>query len=183
MDNKNSFTSSNLFLSSSLAQKLSSMFKENLDISGVIITKMDGTGKGGGALSACHITNSPVKFIGTGEKTEDFERFNSKRFVSQLLGMGDIETLLEKAKIAIDENKAKKLSEKLITGDFNLEDLYDQLNSMKKLGSISKIMNLIPGFSNLNIDKNTLSNQEDNMKKWKYAMDSMTTYEKKIPNR
>ncbi len=164
-----------------IAQKQAEMFKNELNISGVIITKMDGTGKGGGALSACSIVGAPVRFIGVGEKIEDFERFNSKKFVSQLLGMGDIETLLEKAQLAMDEEKAKDMGTRMMSGEFNLDDLYEQMKSMNKMGSMSKIIGLIPGLGGMNIDKNLLNQQEEKMKIWKYAMDSMTKKEKKNP--
>ena len=165
------------------AQKQAQMFKEELNISGVVITKMDGTGKGGGALSACSIVSAPVRFIGVGENIEDFERFNSQKFVSQLLGMGDIETLLEKAQLAMDEKKAKDMGSRMMSGEFNLDDLYSQLQSMKKMGSMSKIMGMIPGLGGMNIDKNMLNTQEEKMKYWKYAMDSMTKEEKKHPEK
>lgn len=164
------------------AQKQAHMFKEQLDISGVIITKMDGTGKGGGALSACSEVEAPVRFIGVGENVEDFERFNSERFVSQLLGMGDIESLLEKARLAIDEEKAKDMQEKFFTGEFDLNDLYEQMGAMKKMGSMSKIMNMIPGMGGMKIDKDMLGASEEKMKKWKFIMDSMTKYEKVHPS-
>jgi len=164
------------------AQKQAEMFKEKLDITGVIISKMDGTGKGGGALSACSVSEAYVKFIGIGEKIDDFERFNSERFVSQLLGMGDLESLLEKAKLAIDENSAQGMQERMMNGEFDLNDLYDQLKTMNKMGSMSKIMGMIPGLGGLNIDKSQMSIQEEKLKKWKFIMDSMTKYEKKNPS-
>lgn len=164
------------------AQRQAQTFKDNLSMTGVIITKMDGTGKGGGALSACSVVEAPVKFIGVGEKIEDFERFNSKRFVSQLLGMGDLESLLEKAQLAMDEKKAKDMHEKMMTGDFDLDDLYAQLQSMNKMGSLSKIMGMIPGLGGMNIDQSQLQVQEGKLKKWKFIMDSMTPYEKKNPS-
>ena len=164
------------------AQKQAEMFKEQLEISGVVITKMDGTGKGGGALSACAIAESPVRFIGVGEKIEDFERFHSEKFVSQLLGMGDIDTLLEKAKLAIDEKSAEKLQEKMMSGNFDLDDLKEQMKAMGKMGSFSKVLGMIPGMGGMNIDKNMLGAQEDKMKYWNFAMDSMTKYERKNPH-
>jgi len=163
------------------AQKQAEMFKEKLNISGVIITKLDGTGKGGGALSACSIVKAPVKFIGVGEKIEDLEKFNSKKFVSVLLGMGDIESLIEKAKLVIDEKKAKNMESRMREGQFNLDDLYEQMKAMKKMGSMSKLMNMIPGFSSMKIDKAMLGNQEGKMEKWRIAMDSMTRKEKENP--
>lgn len=163
------------------AQKQAEMFKKQVAITGVVITKMDGTGKGGGALSACSTVEAPVRFIGVGEGVEDFERFHSEKFVSQLLGMGDLETLLEKAKLAIDEDKARNMGEKMMSGEFDLYDLYDQMKAMGKMGSLSKVMGMIPGMSNLGIDKSQLGMQEEKMKKWKYMMDSMTDFEKKNP--
>jgi signal recognition particle subunit SRP54 len=132
-------------------------------------------------LSACSIVDAPVRFIGVGENTEDFERFNSEKFVSELLGMGNLEGLLEKAKLAIDSEKAESMGTRMMSGEFNLNDLYEQMGAMNKMGSMSKIMNLIPGMGNLNIDKNMLGAQEEKMKKWKFAMDSMTKYEKEFP--
>jgi signal recognition particle subunit SRP54 len=163
------------------AQRQAEAFKDNLNVTGVIITKMDGTGKGGGALSACSIVEAPVRFIGVGEKTEDFERFNSEKFVSQLLGMGDIDTLLEKAKLAIDEDKARGMADRMMKGNFDLDDLYEQMGAMKKMGSMSKIMGMMPGMGGLKIDKSQMENQESKMKKWKFIMDSMTKYEKRNP--
>lgn len=163
------------------AQRQAEMFKEELSISGVVITKMDGTGKGGGALSACSVVNAPVRFIGVGENIEDLERFNSKRFVSQLLGMGDIELLLEKAKISIDEDKAKNIQEKMMSGKFDLDDLCEQLEAMNKMGSMSKLMSMIPGLGGLNIDKSQMKVQEEKINKWKIMMLSMTKYERKNP--
>lgn len=163
------------------AQKQAQAFKDELEISGVVITKMDGTGKGGGALSACSIVEAPVRFIGVGEKIDDFEKFNSEKFVSQLLGMGDIETLLEKAKLAIDEDKARKIQDRMLGGEFDLDDLYEQLKAMKKMGSISKLMGMIPGMGGLKIDKSQMSVQEEKLKKWKFIMDSMTKHEKRNP--
>lgn len=164
------------------AQKQAEMFKEQLNISGVVITKMDGTGKGGGSLSVCSTVSAPVRFIGIGEKVEDFERFNSEKFVSQLLGMGDIESLLEKAKLAINEDKAKEMGTRMMSGEFNLEDLYEQMGAMKKMGSMSKIMGMIPGLGGMKIDKGMLDQQEGKIEKWKHMMDSMTKYEKHNPS-
>lgn len=163
------------------AQRQAEAFKDNLNVTGVIITKMDGTGKGGGALSACSIVEAPVRFIGVGEKVDDFERFNSEKFVSELLGMGDIETLLEKAKLAIDEEKARGMATRMMKGDFDLDDLYEQMGAMKKMGSMSKIMGMIPGMGGMKIDKSQMEMQEVKMQKWKHIMDSMTKYEKRHP--
>ena len=164
------------------AQKQASMFKEYMDISGVIVTKMDGTGKGGGALSACSAIQAPVRFIGVGENIQDLERFNSQNFVSELLGMGDIEGLLEKVKLAIDEKDQKNLEQKLMQGEFDLDDLAQQMKAMGKMGSMGKILNMIPGMGNLNISKDQLGAQEDKIQKWEVALTSMTVQERKDPS-
>ncbi len=156
-------------------------FHKALGITGIIITKLDGTAKGGGALSACAASEAPVKFIGTGEGLNDFELFNPKRFVSRLLGMGDLETLLEKAHEELDLNEVKDLGEKFFSGKFNLMDLYQQLQAVRKLGSFSKILNLIPGAGTIKLPKGMLDLQEDNVKKFKHLMDSMTKEELENP--
>ena len=156
-------------------------FHESCRITGIIITKLDGTAKGGGALIACSLTHAPVKFIGTGEKVGDFEEFNPEGFVSRLLGMGDLEALMEKASEAITEEKAEDLGKKFLKGDFNLIDLYEQMQAMKKMGPLSKIMGLIPGMSSVKIPKELIDVQEQKLEKWRYAMDSMTREELENP--
>jgi signal recognition particle subunit SRP54 len=164
------------------AQKQAQTFHEAANISGVIVTKMDGTAKGGGALSACAITDAPIKFIGVGEKMEDLESFNPKGFVGRLLGMGDIEALLEKAKEAITEEDAKDMEKKLLKGQFNLIDLYKQMESMSKMGPLGKVLEMIPGFGQLSLPKDMLKVQEGKLKKWKIAMNSMTKKELEEPD-
>ncbi len=164
------------------ARKQAEQFHKSCGITGVIITKMDGTAKGGGALTACVVTNAPVKFIGVGEKIQDFEEFDPERFVSRLLGFGDLESLLEKVKESINEEEAEDITKKFMQGKFNLIDLYEQMNAMKKMGPISKIMELIPGFSNVKLPKEALEVQQEKLEKWKIAMDSMTREELKNPD-
>ncbi|MCK4589340.1 MAG: signal recognition particle protein [Nanoarchaeota archaeon] len=164
------------------AQMQAEKFHETINVNGVIITRLDGTAKGGGALSACSVTDAPVKFIGVGEKLEEFELFNPKRFVGRLLGMGDIETLLEKAKEAMPEEQAEDLGQRFLKGDFTLIDLYEQMTAMKKMGSISKLMEMIPGFSKIKLPKEVLNVQEEKLKKWKICMDSMTKKELEEPS-
>lgn len=163
------------------AQKQAEQFHKSCNISGVIVTKMDGTAKAGGALSACAITKAPIKFIGLGEKPDDLEEFNPKGFVSRILGMGDLEALLEKTKDAFTEEQAKDMSKKMLKGDFNFLDLYEQLESMSKMGSLKKLVDLIPGMGNLNIPKDMLDVQEDKLKKWKFILQSMTKEELEDP--
>jgi signal recognition particle subunit SRP54 len=164
------------------AQKQAETFHSTCNITGVIITKLDGTAKGGGALSACSVTNAPVKFIGVGEKIDDIETFEPKRFVGRLLGMGDIQTLLEKAKDAITTEDAEDLSKKLMKGEFSLIDLYDQMDAMRKMGPIDKIMEMIPGMSQIKLPKDALKVQEEKLKKWKYIMQSCTKDELEDPD-
>ena len=135
------------------AQKQAEQFHQSCGITGVIATKMDGTAKAGGALSACAVTKAPIKFIGVGEKADDLETFNPKGFVSRLLGMGDLEALLEKAKEAITEEEAQDLGKKFLKGEFNLIDLYEQMQAMKKMGPLNKIAEMIPGFGQLKLPK------------------------------
>ena len=163
------------------AEKQAKQFHDSCHVTGVFVTKMDGTAKAGGALSACAVTGAPVKFIGVGEKIDDLEPFNPKGFVGRLLGMGDIEALLEKAQFAIEEEKAEKLGKKIIEGDFTFIDLYDQMEAMQKMGSLQKIIELIPGMGNLNIPKEMLNVQEDKLKKWKFILQSMTKKELENP--
>src|SRR3989344_66916 len=164
-----------------IAQKQAEQFNKSCGITGVVITKLDGTAKGGGALAASSATNAPIKFIGVGEKVDDIEEFNPKGFVGRILGMGDLEALLEKTKFAIDEDKAEDLGKKFLKGDFNFLDLYEQLQTMSKMGPLNKIIDLIPGFGNMNIPKEMLNVQDDKLKKWKHIMQSMTKRELEDP--
>ncbi|MEM4245435.1 MAG: signal recognition particle protein Srp54 [Candidatus Nanoarchaeia archaeon] len=164
------------------AQKQAEQFHESCRITGVVVTKMDGTAKAGGALSACAVTKAPIKFIGVGEKLDDLEEFNPKGFVSRLLGMGDLEALLEKAKHAMTEEQAKDLSKKMLKGDYNFLDLYEQMAAMKKMGPLSKVVDLIPGMGNLNIPKDMLQVQDEKLEKWKHIFNSCTKEELENPD-
>jgi signal recognition particle subunit SRP54 len=164
------------------AQKQAETFHSTVHVTGVVITRLDGTAKGGGALSACAVTGAPVLFIGVGEKVDEFERFDPKRFVSRLLGMGDIETLLEKAKEAIPSDRAEDLGKRMLKGDFNLLDLYEQMQALKKMGSLGKIMDMIPGMGKLKIPKEALDVQQEKLGLWRHAMDSMTQKELEEPD-
>jgi signal recognition particle subunit SRP54 len=164
------------------AQRQAQQFHDSVNITGVIATKMDGTAKAGGALSACAVTKSPIKFIGVGEKIDDFEQFNPQRFVGRLLGMGDIESLLEKAREAITEEKADDLSKRFVKGQFDLIDLYDQMKAMKSMGSLGKIMEMVPGFSQIKMPKEALQSQEGKLETWKHIMDSCTKKELEDPD-
>ncbi len=164
------------------AQTQAKAFHEAGAITGVVVTKMDGTAKGGGALSACSVTGAPIKFIGFGEKVDDFEQFNPKGFVGRLLGMGDLEALLEKAKEAISEEDAKDIEKKLLKGEFNLIDLYSQMEAMSKMGPLGKVLEMIPGLGSISLPKEALQVQEGKLQKWKFAMNSMTKGELEEPD-
>jgi signal recognition particle subunit SRP54 len=162
------------------AEKQARAFHENCNVTGVVITKLDGTAKGGGALIACSVTGAPVKFIGVGEKVDELEEFRPKGFVGRLLGMGDLEALLDKAKDAITEDQAEDLQKRFLKGDFNLIDLYQQMKAMKKMGPLSKVMDMIPGMGSA-IPKDMMKIQEEKLVKWKYVMDSCTKEELENP--
>lgn len=127
------------------AVNVAETFNNSLDVSGVILTKLDGDTRGGAALSIRHITEKPIKYIGVGEKMSDFEVFYPDRMASRILGMGDVLSLIEKAQQAFDDKEAKELSTKMLENDFTYEDYLTAMEQMKKLGSLSKIMEMIPG--------------------------------------
>ena len=127
------------------AVNVAESFNNTLDVSGVILTKLDGDTRGGAALSIRHITEKPIKYIGVGEKMSDFEVFYPDRMASRILGMGDVLSLIEKAQQAFDDNEAKELSAKMLENDFTYEDYLSAMEQMKKLGPLSKIMEMIPG--------------------------------------
>lgn len=156
-------------------------FHKSVFITGVLITKLDGTAKAGGALSACAVTGAPVKFIGIGEKIDDLEEFDPEGFVGRLLGMGDIKALLSKASEAMSQEQAEDLGRKFLKGEFNFLDLYEQMMAIRKMGPLSKIVELIPGMSNANIPKDMLNVQEGKLKKWKFIFQSMTREELENP--
>ncbi|HSE39833.1 MAG TPA: signal recognition particle protein, partial [Acidobacteriota bacterium] len=143
------------------AVKSGDAFNKALDLSGLILTKMDGDAKGGAALSIRMITQKPIKMVGTGEKVGDFEVFYPDRLASRILGMGDILSLIEKAEEAFDRKQAEKLEKKLRKEAFTLEDFRDQLLQIKKMGPISQILGMLPGVNsnmmkNMNMDENAL---------------------------
>jgi len=147
-------------------------FHEAIGITGVILTKLDGSARGGGAISAVAETGSPVVFIGTGERIDALEVFDADRFISRLLGMGDLQSLLEKAKEAMDEDRAKEI----LKGDFTLLDLREQIDAISKMGPLSGVMKMIPGMASLPIQADET---EDKMRTFRYIMDSMTDTERK----
>lgn len=163
------------------AKKQASTFKEAVNISGVIITKMDSTAKAGGALTACAEVKAPVVFIGTGEKPADLETFDPEAFLSRLLGMGDLKTLMEKIQSVVNKDQIEETQKRLQEGKFTLKDLQAQLESMEKLGSMDKIMGMIPGLGKAKIPDEALAQQQEKTKKWKHAINSMTKEEIEDP--
>lgn len=165
------------------AKKQAEDFKSALNISGVIITRMDSTAKAGGALTACAEvgTGGGVYYITTGEKVNDIEEFNPKKFLSRLLGMGDLENLIEKIKSITGAVGEKEMQKKLEEGKISLEDVIEQVKSMNQLGGFDKIKGMIPGLGKAKIPENALGTQEAKIKKWEHILKSMTTEEKNNP--
>jgi signal recognition particle subunit SRP54 len=163
------------------AKQQAQTFHDTASVTGVIISKLDGTAKGGGAITACAVTGAPVKFIGVGEKIDDFEEFRPKGFVGRLLGMGDLESLLEKAQEAFTREDAEEVGQRMLRGEFNLVDLYEQMQAMRKMGPLSKVMGMLPGMGNMQIPKEALEVQDAKLTQWRYIMDSMTRAELEEP--
>ena len=163
------------------AKKQAHEFKEAVNISGVVITRMDSTAKGGGALTACAETKASVYFITTGEKINDIEEFNPGAFLSRLLGMGDLESLIEKIKSITDKGKEEKIKKSLEEGKLSLDDVVEQVKSMNSLGGFEKIKSMIPGFSGAKIPENLLESQQEKVSKWEHILKSMTKDEKENP--
>ena len=158
------------------AKQQAAAFHEALGVSDVIVTKLDATAKGGGALTACSLTGAKVKFIAVGETPEDLQQYDPEKFVSRLLGFPDLAALLEKAKSVVDEKSAKKM----ITGDFTMDDFLTQLESMQKMGSMGQILEMA-GLGGMAAKKGNLKEHEAKMKRWKYAIQSMTAEERANP--
>jgi len=124
-------------------------FHQALEITGAVLTKLDGDARGGAALSVRHVTGVPIKFVGLGENITDLERFHPDRMVSRILGMGDVLTLIEKAEEAVDEKDARELEKKIRKNEFTLQDFRDQLRMLKKMGPLSNVVSMLPGMSHV----------------------------------
>jgi signal recognition particle subunit SRP54 len=155
-------------------------FDQAVHITGSILTKLDGDARGGAALSMKSVTQKPIKFMGVGEKLEDFEPFHPERMASRILGMGDVVSLVERAAEAVDEEDARKLEEKMRKGEFTLEDFLDQLRSMKKLGSLESILGLLPGGSEI-LKQTDMNKQERDFRRMEGMICSMTYEERRKP--
>ncbi|AFZ70721.1 signal recognition particle GTPase [Caldisphaera lagunensis DSM 15908] len=175
-----------LVLDSSIGQKafdLAKQFHETTPIGSIIVTKLDGTAKGGGVLSAIAATGARVKFIGTGEKIDELELFNPSKFVSRLLGLGDLDALLEKIKSVQDNINIEKLQEDLAKGKITMRTLYAQLKSLRKMGPFSKILQMLPTSSlPVQIKNEQLKIGEEKVDKWLHIIESMTYEELDNPD-
>ena len=155
-------------------------FHDAVGVTGVILTKMDGTAKGGGALSAVAQTRAPIVFIGTGEHLEDLDPFEPARFISRLLGMGDIQSLLEQAQESMTEEEALETTKKIMAGRFTLKEMYDQMEMLTKMGPLKKLVSMLPGIPGLT-DKIDVEESQQRLWKYRVIMDSMTETEMEDP--
>ena len=152
-------------------------FHKAVGLTGVILTKLDGSAKGGGALSAVAVSGAPILFIGTGEHLDELERFEPTRFVSRLLGMGDIQTLLERFEELSDKAAAETAAKNLMGGRFTLRDMRAQLASLGEMGPFSKLMSMIPGLGAAKVDEKQLDATQVRLKRFRTILDSMTAQE------
>ena len=162
------------------AVNVAQSFNEQLGLTGVVLTKLDGDTRGGAALSIRAVTNTPIKFVGLGEKMDALEAFHPERMASRILGMGDVLTLIEKAQATVDEEKAKELEQKMRTATFTLEDFLDQLGQVRKLGPLDELLKMMPGankikgLNNIQVDEKQIGHVEAIIR-------SMTKEEKNHP--
>jgi signal recognition particle subunit SRP54 len=152
-------------------------FHEAVDCTGIVLTKLDGDARGGAALSMKSISNVPIKFIGTGEKADEFDIFHPDRMASRILGMGDVVSLVEKAQETIDQGEAERMAEKMRKADFNLEDFLAQMQQVKKMGSLGSIMGMMPGMSGIEVG----DEEEKKMARTEAIIQSMTIQERRAP--
>jgi signal recognition particle subunit SRP54 len=158
-------------------------FHKAVGVTGVVLTKLDGSAKGGGALSAVSETKAPIVYVGTGEHLEDLEKFDPPRFISRLLGMGDLQTLLEKVQDVTDGEIAEDTAKKIMSGKFTLHDMYDQMKTLSSMGPLQKVMNLLPFnmTGGAKMPMGSLDETQDKLKKFRIIMDSMTDAEMNNP--
>ncbi len=156
-------------------------FNERLEITGVVLTKLDGDARGGAALSVREVVGRPIVLAGVGERIEDLEQFHPDRMAGRILGMGDVLTLVEKAQDAVDEKKAARLEAKLKKNKFDLEDLRDQLKSLKKMGPLQSVMEMVPGMGKVLPPGGVGESQERQLKRMEACIDSMTPKERRHP--
>src|SRR5437867_8143959 len=162
------------------AVNVATHFDRALNITGAILTRLDGDARGGAALSLKAVTGKPIKFVGAGEKLEDFEPFHPERMATRILGMGDVVSLVERAAEAVDLDEAKRMEEKMRKGQFSLEDFLDQLRQMKKLGSLESIVGMLPGGSEM-LKNADITKQEKEFRRMEAMICAMTPQERRNP--
>ena len=160
------------------AVNVAKVFHDALQLTGLVLTKLDGDARGGAALSIKSITGIPIKFVGTGEKTDDFDAFYPDRLASRILGMGDVVSLVEKAQESIDQDEAERMAEKMRKADFNLEDFLAQMQQVKKMGSMQSIIGMLPGMSGVQLGDGA----ERQMARTEAIIKSMTIQERRKPD-
>ena len=160
---------------------LARSFDEKIGISGIVLTRIDGDGRGGAALSMRQVTGKPIKLMGTGEKLDGLEDFHPERIAGRILGMGDVVSLVEKAALNIDQDKARKIAERMKKGAFDLDDLADQLKQLQKLGGMGGVMNLLPGMGKIKKQMEGLDLDNKVLKRQMAIIGSMTPYERRNP--
>jgi signal recognition particle subunit SRP54 len=163
------------------AVKSAAGFAEALPLTGIVLTKTDGDARGGAALSVVSTTGKPIKFVGVGEKPEDFEPFHPDRMASRILGLGDVLTLIEKVESTVDADSARRMAEKTAAGEFTLEDLRDQLASMKKMGPLEGLIDLLPKAGAFKALRQPESVDEKALTRVGAIIDSMTPEERRYP--
>jgi signal recognition particle subunit SRP54 len=161
------------------AVNVSQSFNDSLDLTGVILTKMDGDARGGAALSIKAVTGKPIKFFGTGEKLDALEVFHPERISSRILGMGDVLTLIEKAESAFEQKKAEQMARKLLKNEFSLEDFKEAMVAVRRMGSIESVASMLPGMGKLVKNQKALDMAEAEIKKTIAIIDSMTKKERR----
>ena len=163
------------------AVNLARAFDQKIGISGIVLTRIDGDGRGGAALSMRAVTGKPIKLMGTGEKLEGLEDFHPERIAGRILGMGDVVSLVERAALEIDHAKAQKIADRMRKGAFDLEDLADQLRQLQKLGGMGGVMNLLPGMGKIKKQMDGMDLDNKVLKRQMAIIGSMTPYEKRNP--
>jgi signal recognition particle subunit SRP54 len=165
-------------MSGQSALEVSKSFHQKLGLTGAILSKLDGDARGGAALSFRHVVGVPIRYAGLGEKVDDMELFHGDRLAQRLLGMGDVATLVEKAEANIDPDESMKLMEKMLSGKMNYNDMLAQFKMMRRMGSLSSVMGMIPGMNQL---KQVKDIDDSEFKKIEVLIDSMTHHERKDP--
>ena len=163
------------------AVNLARAFDEKIGISGIVLTRIDGDGRGGAALSMRQVTGKPIKLMGTGEKLDGLEDFHPERIAGRILGMGDVVSLVEKAALNIDHAKAQKIAERMKKGAFDLDDLSDQLKQLQKLGGMGGVMNMLPGMGKIKKQVEGMDLDNKLLKRQMAIISSMTPYERRNP--